>query len=106
MSRVAVAFVTVWILATLAMLVVFGFWGWAIVGSAVLAYLTVIGVPVYLAMNYLGKRSIVSYAVAALVAGLPISSLWIPDREWLAVAYFLAVAGVCGLVGHWIVERT
>ncbi len=79
---------------------------WLIVAFFVLAYLAVVGLPVYFLMKRWDKRSIMDYTVAALVAGVPISSLWVVGGVWIGALYYLAVACVCGPIGYWIVERT
>ena len=106
--RVVVAAVTVWVVATagVAGIMAPDLLSWLIVAPVVLAYLTVVGLPVYFVMKRWGKRSIVGYTAAALVAGVPISSLWVVGGVWMGALYYLAVAAVCGPIGYWIVERT
>lgn len=106
-SKVVIAFLTVWVVATLAVTFPFGsLWISPVVGIVVLVYLVVVGLPVYGVMVRQGKRSIASYSVAALVAGMPITVLVALAASGVFAFYYLAVAGVCGPVGYWIVERT
>ena len=108
--RVVAAFVTVWIGVTLAHMASSSFlldlWMWAFVGSFVLGYMVVVGIPVYLVMDYWGKRSIIWYTAAGLAAGVPIGLSFLSTEGWMAVGLYAALAGVCGLIGYWIVERT
>ena len=104
-SKVVLAFLTVWVVATLAVTFPIGpLWFSPVVGIVVVVYLAVVGLPVYGVMAYWGKRSIAGYTVAALVAGIPITVFVHLAAAGMFALYYLAVAGVCGPVGYWIVE--
>ena len=105
--RVAVAFATVWVVAAFGVSAVHGSLRLLpLVAIVVLAYLVCVGVSVYVGMLYWDKRSFHWYVGGALLAGLPISLLWLPLGGWMPTGLYLALAGICGSLGYWIVERT
>ena len=61
--------------------------------------------PVCVLMHRWNKLSLVAYMAGAFVTATPIALLFVAVREPSAVAFAVIVAGIGGLLAHWIVER-
>ena len=72
--------------------------------AASLAYLAFFGIPVAYAFYRIGKRSLVAYFVAALVASVPMALFSLSLGSPVGACVVMAIAAVGGWIAYVIVE--
>ena len=74
------------------------------VSAVCLAYLTLFGIPAYCLMLLTGRRTMIAYCVASLLAMLPlISFVWNP-ADYFPAVFFLAAGLESGLIAYFAIE--
>ena len=76
----------------------------AMASAVCLAYLTLFGIPAYCLLLISGRRTMLAYCAASLLASLPMIAVeWYGRRHFWVVLY-LAVGLESGLIAHFVIE--